>query len=69
MRLYLNKNLQCTSVKLAMYPKNQVPIHLKPDLEPTERSVRRCQVYLYYLYIRADIHHYGSEDATTVRTT
>lgn len=67
MRLYRNKNLQCTSVKLAMYPKNQVPIHLKPDLELTERSVRRCQVYqLYYLYIRADIHHYGSEDTTTV---
>jgi len=42
-----------------MYHKNQVPIHLKPDSEPTEKSVRRWQVYLYYLYIRADIHHYS----------
>jgi len=52
MCLYLNKKPQCVSVKLALYPKNQVLIHLKPDTRHRLKDLFAGARYTCIIHIR-----------------
>jgi len=62
--LYPNKNLQCISVKLAMYPKNQVPIRLKPDIRHRLKDLFAGAIAILFIRGYPSLRFRGCDDCS-----